>query len=68
MRANPLTAALPGTRDGLVRLAVDPFMRVAGLANVFAAGVDWKKAYRMLEELKKRYEDVFNKFPSRDAI
>ncbi len=38
MRANPLTAALPGTRDGLGRLAVDPFMRVAGLANVFAAG------------------------------
>jgi hypothetical protein len=38
MRANPLTAALRGTRDGLGRLAVDPFMRVAGLANVFAAG------------------------------
>jgi NADH:quinone reductase (non-electrogenic) len=38
MRANPLMAALPGTRDGLGRLAVDPFMRVAGLANVFAAG------------------------------
>lgn len=38
MRANPLTAALPGTRDALGRLAVDPFMRVAGLTNVFAAG------------------------------
>ena len=38
MRANPLTAALPGTRDALGRLAVDAFMRVAGLANVFAAG------------------------------
>jgi NADH dehydrogenase len=31
-------ATLPGARDGLDRLAVDPFMRVAGLANVFAAG------------------------------
>jgi NADH dehydrogenase len=38
MRANPLAAALPGTRDALGRLAVDPFMRVAGLTNVFAAG------------------------------
>jgi NADH dehydrogenase len=38
MRANPLTTALPGTRDALGRLAVDPFMRVDGLANVFAAG------------------------------
>jgi NADH dehydrogenase len=38
MRASPLTADLPGTRDGLGRLAVDQFMRVAGVANVFAAG------------------------------
>jgi NADH dehydrogenase len=38
MRANPLTTDLPGKRDALGRLAVDPFMRVDGLANVFAAG------------------------------
>jgi NADH:quinone reductase (non-electrogenic) len=29
---------LPGPRDRLGRIAADPFMRVAGLANVFAAG------------------------------
>jgi len=38
MRANPLTAILPGARDRFGRVAVDPFMRVAGLTNVFAAG------------------------------
>jgi NADH dehydrogenase len=38
MRANPVGATLPGTRDRLGRLAVDQFMRVTGLANVFAAG------------------------------
>jgi NADH:ubiquinone reductase (H+-translocating) len=38
MRANPVAAALPGTHDALGRLAVDAFMRVAGLAHVFAAG------------------------------
>jgi NADH:ubiquinone reductase (H+-translocating) len=38
MRASPLAALLPATRDRLGRVAADPFMRVAGLANVFAAG------------------------------
>ncbi len=38
MRASPLASALPATRDRLGRLAVDSFMRVAGVANVFAAG------------------------------
>jgi len=38
MRASPLAAMLPGKLDGLGRVAADPFMRVAGLANVFAAG------------------------------
>ena len=38
MRASPLAAMLPGTLDRLGRVAVDPYMRVVGLANVFAAG------------------------------
>jgi NADH dehydrogenase len=38
MRASPLTAKLPATQDDLGRLVVDDFMRVAGLANVFACG------------------------------
>jgi NADH dehydrogenase len=38
MRASPLAAMLPGTLDRLGRLEVDPFMRVVGLANAFAAG------------------------------
>jgi NADH dehydrogenase len=38
MRASPLAAMLPGKFDRLGRVAADPFMRVAGLANVFAAG------------------------------
>jgi NADH dehydrogenase len=42
MRASPLAAALPGTHDALGRLAVDEFMQVKGLTNVFAAGdVAW---------------------------
>jgi NADH:ubiquinone reductase (H+-translocating) len=38
MRASPLAATLSGTRDRLGRVAVDQFMRVTGLAKVFAAG------------------------------
>jgi NADH:ubiquinone reductase (H+-translocating) len=38
MRASPLVANLPGERDRYGRLVVDRFMRVSGLANVFAAG------------------------------
>ena len=38
MRASPLAAILPGARDKLGRLAVDDFMRVPALADVFAAG------------------------------
>ncbi|WGD50811.1 NAD(P)/FAD-dependent oxidoreductase [Bradyrhizobium sp. CB1650] len=38
MRASPLAASLPGARDRLGRLLVDPFMRVADLRGVFAAG------------------------------
>ncbi|GLR88388.1 NAD(P)/FAD-dependent oxidoreductase [Bradyrhizobium iriomotense] len=38
MRASPLTATLPVERDRLGRILVDPFMRVADLAHVFAAG------------------------------
>lgn len=38
MRASPLAAMLPGKFDRLGRVAADPFMRVEGLANVFAAG------------------------------
>jgi NADH dehydrogenase len=38
MRANPLTAALPGVHDRLGRVAVDPFMRAGELTHVFAAG------------------------------
>ena len=38
MRANPLVATLPGTRDELGRIATDEFMRVKGVADVFAAG------------------------------
>ncbi len=42
MRANPLTEAFPVERDRFGRLAVDEFLRVKGLANVFAAGdVAW---------------------------
>lgn len=38
MRASPLAASFPGERDRLGRLLVDPFMRVADLRGVFAAG------------------------------
>jgi NADH dehydrogenase len=38
MRANPLAATWQGTPDRIGRIAVDPFMRVAGSANLFAAG------------------------------
>jgi NADH dehydrogenase len=38
MRASELTASIPGERDAQDRLFVDPFMRVQGVADVFAAG------------------------------
>jgi NADH dehydrogenase len=38
MRASPLAASFPNARDRLGRLLVDPFMRVADLGGVFAAG------------------------------
>jgi NADH dehydrogenase len=38
MRANPLTRLFPVERDPLGRVPVDEFMRVRGVANVFAAG------------------------------
>jgi NADH dehydrogenase len=38
MRANPLTQSIAGDRDASGRLFVDEFMRVKGVANVFAAG------------------------------
>jgi NADH dehydrogenase len=38
MRANPLAAMLPVERDRLGRLPVDEYMRVKGVAGVFAAG------------------------------
>jgi len=38
MRASPVAAMLPGISDRFGRVAADPFMRVANLANVFAAG------------------------------
>jgi len=42
MRANPLTRLFPVERDRFGRLPVDAFMRVNGVANVFAAGdVAW---------------------------
>ncbi|WP_314959190.1 NAD(P)/FAD-dependent oxidoreductase [Bradyrhizobium cosmicum] len=38
MRASRLAASFPGGRDRLGRLLVDPLMRVADVAGVFAAG------------------------------
>lgn len=38
MRANPLTERFPVERDRLGRVPVDEFLRVRGVANVFAAG------------------------------
>jgi NADH dehydrogenase len=42
MRANPLTRLFPVEHDRFERIPVDEFMRVRGVANVFAAGdVAW---------------------------
>jgi NADH dehydrogenase len=38
MKANPLTARFPATRDRLGRLPVDPCLKIRGLSSVFAAG------------------------------
>jgi NADH dehydrogenase len=38
MRAHPLAAALPGAHDRFGRVTVDRFLKVAGIADVFAAG------------------------------
>jgi NADH dehydrogenase len=38
MRASPLTAQFPVARDRLGRLPVDDYLRVEGVADVFAAG------------------------------
>ncbi|MGL3111243.1 NAD(P)/FAD-dependent oxidoreductase [Bradyrhizobium sp. BR 1432] len=38
MRASPLAASFPDARDRLGRILVDPFMRVADVGGVFAAG------------------------------
>jgi NADH dehydrogenase len=38
MRAHPLTQAFPVERDRFGRLPVDEFLRLKGVANVFAAG------------------------------
>lgn len=38
MRANPLTEQLPVPRDRLGRVTVDDYLRVVGVADVFAAG------------------------------
>ncbi len=38
MRANPLTELFPVRRDRFGRVPVDPFMRVEGMADTFAAG------------------------------
>ena len=38
MRASPLAASFPDARDRLGRLLVDPYMRVADVPGVFAAG------------------------------
>ena len=38
MRAHPLTRLFPVERDQVGRLPVDEFLRVQGIANVFAAG------------------------------
>ena len=38
MRANPLTRLFPVEPDHFGRIPVDAFMRVTGVANVFAAG------------------------------
>lgn len=38
MRAGPLTTAIPGRRDRLGRLEVDPYLEVVGAPGVYAAG------------------------------
>ncbi|MCK1678674.1 NAD(P)/FAD-dependent oxidoreductase [Bradyrhizobium sp. 147] len=38
LRASPLAASFPDARDRLGRILVDPFMRVADVGGVFAAG------------------------------
>lgn len=38
LHANPLTRSIPAERDRFGRLSVDEFMRVKGVANMFAAG------------------------------
>ncbi len=38
MRANPLVAALPGEHDRFGRVAVDRFLRVPAVPDIFAAG------------------------------
>jgi NADH dehydrogenase len=38
MRAHPLAAALPGTHDRFGRVAVDRYLKVKDVADVFAAG------------------------------
>ena len=38
VRASPLTAHIPGERDGMGRLLVDRTLRASATANVFAAG------------------------------
>ncbi len=38
MRASPLTAQLPGERDNLGRILVDPDLRVPGAPHIFATG------------------------------
>ncbi|WP_371778264.1 NAD(P)/FAD-dependent oxidoreductase [Streptosporangium subroseum] len=38
MAASPLTAQIPGQRDRLGRLSVNPYMQVIGVPDVYAAG------------------------------
>lgn len=38
MQASPLTDRIPGSRDELGRLKLDPYLRVTGVPGVFAAG------------------------------
>ena len=38
LRAHKLAAALPGPHDGFGRVAVDRYLKVAGVADIFAAG------------------------------
>jgi NADH dehydrogenase len=38
MKANPLTARLPASRDRFGRLPVDPYLKISGMSAEFAAG------------------------------